>query len=103
MHTHTHLQTLLPPLTQTRTITQAQFLEFGDVATYAWADQLVTLSNANTLLPIVFNAAKTSPYFDIQPSSGLIHAGQQQQVRAIQSLLRVHDPSYCKSCCVPAL
>jgi len=56
------------------------FLDFGDVPTYGWADQLVTFSNTNPLLPVVFDARKASPYFDIQPNHGLIHGGKEQQV-----------------------
>ncbi|KAF5834411.1 flagellar associated protein [Dunaliella salina] len=55
-------------------------LDFGDVPTYGWADQLVTFSNINPLLPVVFDARKASPYFDIQPNQGLIHGGKEQQV-----------------------
>lgn len=62
--------------------TCAQFLDFGDVATHGWADQLVTFANTNTLLPVAFEVCKDqAPYFHIQPSHGLIHAGQEQQVR----------------------
>lgn len=72
--------------THTRWHVHAQFLDFGDVETYEWADQLVTFSNANTLLPVVFQAPKSSPYFDIQPDTGLIHGGHEQQVCACPCL-----------------
>ncbi|GAX74871.1 hypothetical protein CEUSTIGMA_g2317.t1 [Chlamydomonas eustigma] len=55
-------------------------LEFGDVLSNAYADQLVMAVNTNSLLGLKFKVEKPSPYFDVQPSSGTILGEQDKQL-----------------------
>ncbi|PNW70067.1 hypothetical protein CHLRE_17g704300v5 [Chlamydomonas reinhardtii] len=53
---------------------------FGDVPTYAWADQLLTITNTNTLMPARYQMVKSTPYFAVEPSSGTVLPGGNVQV-----------------------
>lgn len=55
-------------------------LHFGEVPTYDWADQLLTVTNRNSELPIDFRIPKRSPYYSCEPSRGLLLPGQSATV-----------------------
>ena len=63
----------------------AQALEFGDVPSHAWADQIVTLHNTSSMLPVTFEVQGAPSYFKVQPSAGEVLAMQTFQVRFSQS------------------
>ncbi|GFR48568.1 hypothetical protein Agub_g10470, partial [Astrephomene gubernaculifera] len=58
----------------------ASSLAFGDVATHAWADRLLTISNTNSSMGAKFQTAKSLPYFSVDPPSGSVLPGGSVQV-----------------------
>ena len=63
-------------------------LDFSDVKTNEYADQLILAINTNPLLQVIFQADKKTPYFTLEPSSGTILGGQDQQL-----VVRYHPKS----------
>ncbi|KAG2493472.1 hypothetical protein HYH03_008289 [Edaphochlamys debaryana] len=61
-------------------LSPAGALQFGDVPTHGWADQLLTLSNTNTVMTARFQMVKATPYFSVEPASGSVLPGGSVQV-----------------------
>lgn len=55
-------------------------LDFSDIKTNDYADQLILAVNTNPLLHVTYQADRKTPYFTLEPSSGTILGGQDMQL-----------------------